>query len=253
MSVVDTWRDIRLMMDGAISALSVTPIMPAGRTPRAGVDELDHAIGLRDDSSSWSLFISYEDASGCLSERRITCKRIERPLGGGATLGAYCHERRAPRAFRVDRIRELIDLSTGEVCDPHEHVERLISGGLPILDRGMATFSKMLVFITLCDGDGHAAEWDQVEKSLATYALRFGGDDDSYDQALKAVRGLSPDARDFTNCMGALLRTPLPLRRQVARLAIDSCAKIVDADGRHAPEELHWGTTIGKALKTLAV
>ena len=253
MSFVDTWRDIRLIMDGAISDLTVTPVAPVGRTPSATAIESDHSIGLRDGSSSWSLFISYEDASGQLSERRITCKRIERALGGGVTLGAYCHERLAPRAFRIDRIRELVDLSTGEVCDPQEHVDRLLLNGLPIVDRGMATFSKMLVFITLCDGDGHASEWDQVEQSLGTYALRFGGDDDSYEQALKAVRGLSPDARDFTNCMGTLLRTPATMRRQVARLAIDSCAKIVDADGRHAAEEVHWGSAIGSALKRLAV
>lgn len=253
MGFVDTWRDVRAIMDGAIADLSVTPSPPDGRTPYLSAPEIDHVAGLRDASSSWSLYISYEDASGGMSERRITCKSLERSLGGGITVGAYCHERRAPRAFRVDRIKELVDLSTGELCDPQGHIDRLLADGLPIIDRGMATFSKMLVFITLCDGEGHEAEWQQVEKSLGTYALRFGGDDDSYDQAVKACRGLAPDARDFANCMGSLLRTPASLRKQVARLAIDSCAKIVDADGRHAAEEVHWGAAIGQALKKLAV
>lgn len=252
MSIVDQWNSIKGTMDEALATLRVVPVAPKGKKPKLrGVDDLAGGRA-RTDCSSWSLFVTYEDASGELSERRITCRRIDHGLGGMPIVQAFCHEREAPRAFRVDRMREIVDLSTGEVVDPFNHFELLKRQGLPVEDKGMATFSKMLVFMSLCDGEAHASEWREIDQSLITYAVRFGGDDSSLEKATTACRGLAPDGKDFTNCLGTLLRSPAETRRQVARLAIDSCARVIDADGRHTEEELHWGAAIGSTLKKLA-
>lgn len=60
--------------------------------------------------------IDYRDARGNVSRRRITLRKLAR--GPHAPiLSAICHERRAFRQFRCDRIDGFIDFDTGEVQD----------------------------------------------------------------------------------------------------------------------------------------
>jgi hypothetical protein len=63
---------------------------------------------------STRLVISYCDAKGDFTRRRITLKRIA-PRGHDLLVLAYCHERRAPRHFLASRILECVDAETGEV------------------------------------------------------------------------------------------------------------------------------------------
>jgi hypothetical protein len=60
--------------------------------------------------------IRYTDGSGQDTVRRISTKRFE---DGGASgdgmILAHCHLRRANRTFKVSRIKEFIDVSTGEI------------------------------------------------------------------------------------------------------------------------------------------
>ena len=71
-----------------------------------------------------ALLLHYVNAKQEVSRRRVTVRKITQ--GGGAFyLNAYCHERKAPRNFRVDRIVELIDVATGEVLTGAEAEELL--------------------------------------------------------------------------------------------------------------------------------
>lgn len=253
MSVEATWRTIEADIAGIPLTLRVTPIYPEGRKARVPAEPRQKIKAGRDQTSAWSVFISYEDVNGALSERRITCRQIERAIGGTEMIGAYCHERNAPRAFRIDRIREVVDLSTGEIHEGVPYFDALRADGFPVLDRGLATFAKLLVFVSRCDGHAHETEVAEIEDALARYAMRFDCSDSCFERAVSDCKALAPDAEDFRSCLGTLLRTPEEPRRKAARLLIDACSRVIDADGHHAPEEVEWGIAIGAALKRLAV
>ncbi len=57
--------------------------------------------------------IEYVNGSGESSRRRIHIQTYN----GSPYLKAYCHLRNEPRTFRIDRIREAIALSSGEVIN----------------------------------------------------------------------------------------------------------------------------------------
>ena len=78
------------------------------------------AVGAELSGTSW--FITYADASGALSKRRITIYELRESAAGARSLMAKCHERNATRQFRIDRISELVDLATGEVVEPPSRV-----------------------------------------------------------------------------------------------------------------------------------
>ena len=71
--------------------------------------------------------IDYTDSLGNLTRRRVTCRSIE-PVTNGFMLTAICHERRAVRSFRIDRIDCFID-PDGEAMSPLDFFE--ICMGIP--------------------------------------------------------------------------------------------------------------------------
>lgn len=70
--------------------------------------------------------ISYEDAKGQKSIRRVTIKNIYENHNDEYMISAFCHERNAYRTFKLSRILELTDIETGEIFNnPKEYfVER---------------------------------------------------------------------------------------------------------------------------------
>jgi hypothetical protein len=82
-------------------------------------DDVDidaHDKGRLGHAEGQSFMIEYVDSSGRVSRRRVTVFDIKVGADGVAMLHARCHERKAQRAFRVDRIRSCIDYD-GEVHD----------------------------------------------------------------------------------------------------------------------------------------
>lgn len=59
--------------------------------------------------------ITYTDAQGQISERRITIKSISESYDGDYIIQAYCHEKQAQRSFKLSRISKLVDMETGEM------------------------------------------------------------------------------------------------------------------------------------------
>ena len=146
----------------------------------------------------------------------------------------------------------MANVETGELVDPAAHVAELRGSGLPFVNRGMATLAKILVFISRCDGTDHPSEWSAIEEGLTKYALRFGGDDSDLEQAIAKTRSVAPDCKDFANSLHAIVRTPAAYKQQLARLILESCAAVIDADGYHTAEEHAWGASIGTAMKIIA-
>lgn len=95
------------------------PPLPAAIAPRPDAPD-DAELALLPPAEKYELepvytVIDYCDASGNETRRRITLRSLAR--GGAAPiLTAVCHERRAVRHFRTDRIEAFIE-DTGEASD----------------------------------------------------------------------------------------------------------------------------------------
>jgi hypothetical protein len=93
---------------------------PLGFAVEIGVDAA--LINLAEDQEATSdlegstFAIEYRDAAKNFSRRRVTVKHVY-GSGEDRSIGCYCHERKAPRTFRYDRIVAVIDLD-GVVHDP---------------------------------------------------------------------------------------------------------------------------------------
>ncbi|CAO3440070.1 hypothetical protein [Azospirillum endophyticum] len=76
----------------------------------------DDFQAIAEDAAGSTFAIDYLDSKGTLSRRRITMREIY-TNGERTYVQAFCHERRAARSFRFDRIVEVIDID-GECHDP---------------------------------------------------------------------------------------------------------------------------------------
>lgn len=66
--------------------------------------------------------ITYNDAKGQRSERRVTMKAIQKTYDDDYIITAYCHEKQAQRSFKLSRIDKLVDMETGEIfSDPSKY------------------------------------------------------------------------------------------------------------------------------------
>ncbi len=230
----------------------VVPPMPPGML--AAIRDLTEAEGngeVADDSSAATAFIRYTDRAGVETKRRITFKRLSGHFGELAYIDAFCHERGAYRQFAISGIEEMICPFSGEVFDPMRRcIELQSAGALRIHDIVLTELARLVVFMARCDGELHPLEEGAIEDVFGRYLRHFGGSDATYETALHESRRLSPDGQDVRKAMWRLKRCPEgPL---VARFVLDSCGKIIDADGHHRPEEVRWGLEIDEALRNVA-
>ena len=254
MNTVDAAMHIKAIIERAFIEISFTPPPPPKRAPRVKKVETDLDRSdpvLRDNSSSWTMFIEYVDADGVASERRITALRFEHRIGGFPALAALCHERRDHRLFRLDRIRQIVDITTGEILDPPIYLDKLQRTGLPRVNRGMYSFCRVLAFIARCDGNFHQLEHDAIETALTSYALRFDGETEDVANTLAAIKNMTPDCVDLNNAMVAILRSPASVRQSVAGLLLKCVAEVIDADGKHMIEEIGWAMALRDCLETI--
>lgn len=242
------WR-----LDALRSALGekrVTPAVPAGRTPRVEHVEAEAEERPRDASSSWSAFLRYVDAKGQETERRFTCSSIH-GFGAATHVEGFCHERRAYRCFRVDRIIELACVETGEMFEAVPHFELLRTmGALRVEDPILTEVAKLLVFLARCDSQYHPLERAALEQHITSYCVRFNGTDRMIEDALGGCQQLAPDSHDMVRAIRKLAKAPDGPR--VSRFVLDCGAAIINADGRHAPEEIDWAVEMSSALKSIA-
>lgn len=227
----------------------VTPTLPPGRTAWTPTSEELAKAAPRDGSASWSAYISYVDASGARSERRFTCHSIG-GFAGAEQVTGYCHERAAPRTFRIDRIAEMACAETGELLDPIEHFAMLReNGALRVKDKALIELSRVLVFLAECDGTYHPLEREAVHTGIERFGVRFGANDACVEEAIKGCRRLKPDGEDLVSALRLFAAAPEGAR--LCRFVLDAGAAIIDADGRHSPEELGWAAELSNSLKAV--
>jgi len=231
----------------ATDGLRVTPPTPPGRRPRLAGSERPCGAGAPGRASGFALFIEYHDADGVITERRITCRRLER--GESRYIRAFCHERGAPRLFRADRILAAVCVSTGEDFDPARLFDELAARGLPVGDPRLAKCLTVLAFLMRCDG-WHPAEAEVLERAVERFVLRFEGSDAMYEEGRALIRSLAPAADDFLRALRFIAQ--LHDSHRISRFVIEHAAQVVDADGTHSPEEIRHALMVGEYLKRLA-
>lgn len=189
--------------------------------------------------------IVYDDGEDQKSARRITCKRV-RSHGGRLYLDAVCHERRAFRTFRVDRVLEVLDLQTGEVLAGGAFVQAF---RLDEVTQGAETWGlersrrydllsgiKLLAFIARCDGEWHPLEADVISEFVRDWWDDWGYPGEPPIESIMAyARKLSPTPDDFFTVLRRVNHN-----RRSARLLLPSIAAVVDADGQIESEEHRW-------------
>lgn len=198
------------------------------------------AIGLR-----------YVDANGAVSQRRITVHSVGRSGTGSLFINAWCHERRAARRFRADRVDSIIELATGEIIDhPDRVIERfatLCDEAAPVdnaVDQVMRLARdglNILVFLARCDGQFHSSESDVISHYLLDVAFDINFDGDA---VMVTVGRMHPDPYCYRQSVARLGRGPGDLER-VAKFA----ARLIDADGAISDEEFEFGQELSTALR----
>lgn len=220
-------------------AKSPLPPLPRGRTVVLGEtdDSIQSVAAFHAEGLGRAIFISYRDAKGQLSDRRVSIINITETSVGDRLLSAFCHERRARRAFRIDRIIEAIDLATGEVFAGQGLVEGL--GALMVNEETpeAAVFHRcrheitILAFLAKCDGYYHPAEEEVILHHIlgACFDLDIDGD-----LVLSKIRGLYPDVSQYFDALRALATSK---DEEIITRVVRSAIQLVAADGEISPEE----------------
>lgn len=237
---------------------------PAPASPRA--IELPHA----DDDSprstesigyaeGQSFVIEYLDSANRPSTRRVTVWSIVAGSNGVPCLFAYCHERKAKRQFRVDRIQCFIDYD-GEVF---QEVPKFLADnfGMDIalamktsdVDRRWNGILENIrhnavILAALARSDGRIAseEIDEAERYLTALAERSGimldvGDVSSIRRYVSRLR---PTEEAIMKALDQLSdRDP----GQIKRLLM-AAMRVVDADGHRHPREMALINAIAEDL-----
>jgi hypothetical protein len=200
--------------------------------------------------SGLTVIIAYHDAKGAASLRQVSCVRIE--TGEGKLyLRAFCHHRRAQRVFLLTRIKAVHDAETGEeLADGIEYFAQFaddrisdspLGWGLsPVQRADLGAGLAALIFLSRCDGHVDPAENDEIETYLASWWIRSEIRAALPEREIAHyVRRLAPDAEAFVIAAQRIRRSE-SLRALVAGYA----RRVVEADGRIAPEEHYWITKL---------
>ncbi len=214
----------------------VRPRCPEGRTPSqrdfAGEDAARLVSGeVVEEIGGLGVYLVYEASDGDVTERRVTCRKLVR-RGTTIYLHAYCHEACAPRCFRVDRIIEMIGLSTGEVLDKEDQVEAFFRRFRMIeeMPTQMRAALTILVFLAACDHEVHPLEVEVLHDFIDHYIMRFGGGPGLQETARRMLGSLAPEYDDLERSIMSLMRRGEA--RAVLKFLEPWVDKVVAADGR---------------------
>ncbi len=249
-----TVAEVLEVLGQSIGERRVVPPIPAGSHVEVdpSADEQDEraegapeAVG---EPLTLSLFIRYRNAAGEQSQRRITVRHV---TGNPPTnLLAFCHERRAARSFRIDRISEIIDPETGEVIDTPALLVMLSSKGIAAIDPLARRMVNILVFMAGCDGRICPREWEAIDSMTASWCLRFGGGDAHCNELSRLARHSAPDADDLLIGLRSFAaQADRDRYGPWLQRAIDA---VVSADERHAEEEFDWLIRVQDLLRLIS-
>ncbi len=198
--------------------------------------------------------IDYTDAQGRESRRRITLRKIATG-SNGPILSAICHERRALRHFRIDRIGCFIDPEDGEVMSPDTFLRDVLSIDVKALggpDEALAAACvlretlrpalSILVLAARADGEFHEEELDVICRyaECEAEALADEGRTEAPDLAtLDALTDLVARMRPSAESLRCHLDRVFHWQGDRARRFERALADVIRADGEiDAAEEL---------------
>lgn len=219
---------------------SVEP--PSDGPPRWGVQSI----------SGLTLIMTYRDSKGAISNRRISCKRIE-DRKGKPYLVAWCFERSASRTFLIGNIIEAADIETGEVYGdpqallaafrPDVQADSAWRYGLSPRDYAMLNAAlNVLTFIARCDRDWHPEEEAVIRDFVPHYwnrcELTAPYDEREVD---RHINRLAPDDETFYVSLERCLTVPT-----VAKLLRPTIDKVIEADGALDGRELHFRNKVAE-------
>jgi len=199
----------------------------------AADDEHGESGGVDVEVVGSQFIIDYVNAKGEESHRRIEVRSVELRVGD-ALIFAYCHERRALRAFLASRIVEAYNAVTGEVMvEPIAFFDGLAKGSptLEAISRS-APGVQVLLCLSVCDGRFS----DEEVAVILRYMEWFTDSPADVDWVLaeRFVRAAWPDLGKFDKAIAKLCRQPVAEVERLLRWA----RKLVHADGRLGAEEM---------------
>lgn len=123
-----------------------------------------------------AVLITYCDGNGNVTKRRVDIKAFD-PHGADGLVIGRCHLRQSTRTFRFDRMREVIDVETGEIISNLQgqlNAEWSASPA-PVIDVLFADHHdvlKLLLYMAKADGAVRSAELGVI----AEYCSQLTGD-----------------------------------------------------------------------------
>lgn len=194
--------------------------------------------------------LTYIDSEGWESLRVVTLRRID-PTRDGLKLFCWCHAADANRQFRVDRIREVFCIATGEVfSDPLVYFAEHPMLNAPRDPEAYALSvcrHEVNVLTILAAADGLVHE-DEQERILVHVYDRMPHLDLDEGLLRRRLSKIVPDVAAFEAAMWRMGR----FRDGDAVALLRSMRKLVDADGHIAPEEVSFAEEVAARLKTVA-
>jgi len=189
--------------------------------------------------------ITYTDSKGQKSERRITMYSVNPTIDNDYMIRAYCHERKAPRTFKMSRIVELTDMETGEIFDnPTKYfLDRFEDSPIGLITKCFQKLeSEILILTFVARADGYLRKkerqiiMDFINKNSST----------NLDSNLleNEIRRTYCESQDFRKCLKNLSSKTTEKRNEILTLSTD----IVNTDKNPDPLELGALELIKKEL-----
>lgn len=210
--------------------------------PASDSDDMDVDADVNPFGAPLVYGLTYEDAKGDLSERTVTLKWIE-DKGDYLILHCACHLRHQPRQFRTDRVVEIFDITSGEIFDdPFSFfaTHPIFTHPTDPEDVAIKMCRHELTILTMvgaADGLFDPEEQDHVLIHVFDRCVDLSL---SEDRLRKRLALFAPDEHSFW----AALNTMGQFKQGDSRLLLRTLRRLVDADGRHSPEEVAFVSEI---------
>lgn len=243
---------------------AVESMPPVGRKPLTGADTPDtddmDASVFSDDgmgaADGQTFYIEYIDAQGVGTGRVITVYNIIQSTAVGVPiLVSFCTLRMARRQFRVDRIRQIADLDgivieqparflaetfgmdpdfaayvATDTADFNEFATRKRALSTPVQHQ-----TRLLAALSHSDGEMLPVEVDEILKYLDGELIDFMPDDQDHRILTDYIRRMRMTERSVDRALNHVIDLDGDAQRRFLNAAI----KVVLADGRRHPNEIH--------------
>lgn len=178
--------------------------------------------------------ITYKDAQGQISQRRITMQSVSKDYDNDYSIYSYCHEKQAQRTFKLSRISKIVDIETGELyTDISKYfTERFNDSPLGRITKCFQELEAeilVLTFIARSDGFMRKKEREIIMQYIAHKSTI------ELDEILldKEIKNTYCEAAKFRKVLKIINKKPL----EEKQLIIETCNAIILADKKIDPME----------------